>query len=110
MLHCRADIYMHICDDLVRNVPVFQACRTPVIRVLVPNLVQEVYPPGEVIFNEVGWALARRVHLLPHRLPHTTPAEHLSNKCMHDVRVPCGSSPERKLQLWAFRATSRLQW
>ncbi len=44
---------MHICEDLVRNVPVFQACRPPVIRVLVPNLVQEVYPPGEVIFNEV---------------------------------------------------------
>ncbi|GAB4818740.1 hypothetical protein N2152v2_005786 [Parachlorella kessleri] len=48
----RADIYMHICEDLVRNVPVFQACRPPVIRVLVPNLVQEVYPPGEVVFNE----------------------------------------------------------
>lgn len=48
----RADIYMHICEDLVRNVPVFQACRPPVIRVLVPNLTQEVYPPGEIIFNE----------------------------------------------------------
>lgn len=57
---CRADIYLHICEDLVRNVPVFQACRPPVIRVLVPNLVQEVYPPGEVIFNEVS---TQSVHL-----------------------------------------------
>ena len=50
----RADIYMHICDDLVRSVPVFQACRPSVMRVLVPSLVQEVYPPGEVIFNEAS--------------------------------------------------------
>jgi hypothetical protein len=46
---------MHICQELIKSVPVFQACRPTIIRCLVPSLVHEVYPPGEVIFNQVGF-------------------------------------------------------
>lgn len=49
----RADIHMHVCNDLVKTVPIFQACRGVVVRVLVPNLMRQVYPPGELIFQQV---------------------------------------------------------
>lgn len=47
----RTDIYMHLCQELILNVPIFKACRMVVVRALVSKMIREAYTPGDCVFH-----------------------------------------------------------
>ncbi|GMH39739.1 hypothetical protein BSKO_07637 [Bryopsis sp. KO-2023] len=47
----RTDIYMHLCEELILNVPIFKACRLVVVRALVSKMIREAYTPGDLLFH-----------------------------------------------------------
>ncbi|CAD7703983.1 unnamed protein product, partial [Ostreobium quekettii] len=48
----RTDIYLHLCEELILNVPIFKACRVVVVRALVCKMVREAYTPGDLVFHK----------------------------------------------------------